>query len=91
MLQSAPYTSALSWFQSAPTNDSGRCGKLRNTQAIKLLFQSAPTNDSGRCCGQLAAAEIFECFNPRPPMTVGDAAALHAGDERTGVSIRAHQ
>jgi len=53
------------------------------------LFQSAPDHSAGRCAAALQIPSWMRCFNPRPTIRPGDAAAGNDGRQPRGVSIRA--
>ena len=41
-----------------------------------IEFQSAPAIAGGRCAGRALQGDAQTCFNPRPPLLAGDAAAV---------------
>ena len=56
---------------------------------LPAMFQSAPAIAGGRCTAVPSAMVATICFNPRPPLLAGDAAARWLTSRSLGVSIRA--
>jgi len=61
-------------FQPTPADDGGRCAVTGGKGEPGSWFQPTPADDGGRCILKGPTwTPTSNCFNPRPPMTAGDA------------------
>ena len=77
-------------FQSAPTIAGGRIFWPAHNVTSPGRFQSAPTIAGGRITKADIIKEIRACFNPRPPLLVGESKTFPKHKALIAVSIRAH-